>query len=416
MRKAFVLLVLPAVTFLYSASAGAQGRGQQPVQMPEGAGKELVTATCARCHGLNLITQSWGYTKDGWKGLFGTMVMLPSDQAETVATYLATHFPVKPAPEGKVIPGPARVSFKEWQAPTLGQRPHDPMAAKDGSLWWTGQFANRLGRVDTKSGQIREFPLKEGVNAQPHGLTEDRDGNVYYTGIAKNVIGKLNPRTGEVTEYPLNLEGSRGPHTPIIDAKGIVWFSLQSGHVGRLNPANGEMRIVPSPTQPSYPYGMVTDSKGTVWYVDFRNPLLASVDAVTMAFKEYKLPNAESRPRRIAITPDDIVFYTDYSRGYLGRFDTKTGAIKEWLSPGGLQSEPYGIVYSRGAIWYSESGVRPNTLVRFDPRNESFQSWIIPGGGGVVRNMAVFANGDLALAESGVNKVALVEITNPGTN
>ena len=64
-----------------------------------------------------------------------------------------------------------------------------------------------------------------------------------------------------------------------------------------------------------------------------------------------------------------------------------------------------------GAIWYSESAVRPNTLVRFDPRTEKFQTWIIPAGGGVVRNMKVTEDGDsLVLAESGVNKIALVTI------
>jgi len=41
--------------------------------------------------------------------------------------------------------------------------------------------------------------------------------------------------------------------------------------------------------------------------------------------------------------------------------------VQEWPSPGGRQSEPYGIAYGDGALWYSESAVRPNTLVRFDP-------------------------------------------------
>src|SRR5579863_4214711 len=82
--------------------------------------------------------------------------------------------------------------------------------------------------------------------------------------------------------------------------------------------------------------------------------------------REYLLPNEATRPRRIAITPDDVIYYSDYSRGYLGRFDPKTGQVTEWPSPGGAQSRPYGITYLKGAIWYSESAVRPNTLVRFD--------------------------------------------------
>ena len=63
----------------------------------------------------------------------------------------------------------------------------------------------------------------------------------------------------------------------------------------------------------------------------------------------------------------------------------------------------------KNAVWYSESGVEPNTLVRFDPRSEKFQTWPIPSGGGVVRNMMPTADGGLVLAESGVGKIALVE-------
>ena len=113
---------------------------------------------------------------------------------------------------------------------------------------------------------------------------------------------------------------------------------------------------------------------------------------------------------RVAITPDDVIWYSDYARGYLGRFDTKTGDVKEFASPGGPYSQPYGIVYLKGAVWYSESGVRPNTLVRFDPASEKFQAWSIPSGGGVVRNMMVTRDGNIAMAESGVNRVALVEV------
>jgi virginiamycin B lyase len=129
-----------------------------------------------------------------------------------------------------------------------------------------------------------------------------------------------------------------------------------------------------------------------------------------MEIKEWTLPNADSRPRRIAITSDDAVWYSDYSRGYLGRLDTKTGAVTEWPSPGGPRSQPYGITALNDVIWYSESAVRPNTIVRFDPKTQKFQTWIIPGGGGVVRNMMTTHDGNLVIAESGVNKVGLVLI------
>ena len=68
-----------------------------------------------------------------------------------------------------------------------------------------------------------------------------------------------------------------------------------------------------------------------------------------------------------------------------------------------------------GAIWYSESAVRPNTLVRFDLKTEKFQTWIVPGGGGVIRNMKSTPDGKLVIAESGVNQVGLIEIGGGGS-
>ena len=94
------------------------------------------------------------------------------------------------------------------------------------------------------------------------------------------------------------------------------------------------------------------------------------------------LPNAESRPRRLTITADDVVCYADYSRGYLGMYNPKTGASKEMAVAERPEVAAMRHRQVNGVIWYSESAIRPNTLVRFDPKTEKFQSWIIPGGGG----------------------------------
>lgn len=404
------VLAFLAVSLAASLSVEVRGQRGQPVQLPDGPAKEMVQTTCSRCHGLNMITGSWGYTRAGWETLFSTMVALPKDHAATIAEYLAQHFPEKPAPPAVVIPGAASVSIKEWVVPTLGSRPHDPLAAADGSVWWTGQFANVLGRLDPKTGTLKEFPLKT-PQSGPHGLVADKAGNVWYTGISKNHIGRLDPKSGEVTEYPLPDPKARGPHTPIFDQKGTLWFTLQSGMVGRLLPTTGEIKIAATPSSNTYPYGIVVNSRGVPWYVDFRGNRLGSVDPVTMEIKEHVLPDEAARPRRIAITPDDVLWYTDYARGYLGRFDPKTGQAREWPSPGGRQSQPYGITAVGNIVWYSESAVRPNTLVRFDTQAEKFQTWVIPSGGGVVRNMMATSDGNIVMACSGVNRVALVEVT-----
>ncbi len=397
--------------------AGRQGGpgGRGAVQLADGPGRQQLEAACTRCHGVNLIAGSLGYTKEGWQDRIATMVVLPAADLETISSYLATHYPIKPAPSAVLISGPATVTIKEWSAPTLGSRPHDSHAAADGSIWWTGQYANKLGRLDPKTGQIREFDLP--AKSQPHGLAEDRQGNIWSTGIQKGVIGRLDPRTGQVREYPLNEPASRGPHTPIYDAKsGMLFFTLQSGHVGRLNTADGAMVIAKTPSDNTYPYGIRLNSAGVPWYVDFRGNRVATVDPATMKITEFPLPHPDARPRRLTITADDIIYYSDFPRGMLGRFDPKTKQVKEWLSPGGPDSEPYAITQIGGIIWYSESGVRPNTMVRFDPKTEKFQTFAIPSGGGVLRHFEATRDGNIATANSGVNKIGLVEIGTLGAN
>ena len=154
----------------------------------------------------------------------------------------------------------------------------------------------------------------------------------------------------------------------------------------------------------------MVNSKGVPFFVEFGANKVASIDPSTMIIREWTLPNAASRPRRLAIDAQDNVWYSDYARGFLGKLDPATSQVKEWASPGGPKSQPYGIAVIDGKIWYSESGVQPNTIVMFDPATEKFQTWPIPSGGGVVRNVSVTKDGNLALALSGVNKIGLVEI------
>ena len=410
MRKSAFMFLAIVMAFLCAVlSVRVQGQGGGQVQLPEGPGKELVQASCTACHSLNNIPNSWGYTREGWELLFSSMVAFPQVQADVVADYLAANFPEKPVPAAVLIPGSASVSIREWLLPSLGSRPHDPLATPDGAIWWTGMWANVLGRLDPGTGSMGEYPLKT-AQSDPHGLVADRSGNIWYTANSKTHIGKLDPNTGEVTEYPLPDPTARGPHTPIFDQQGTLFFTLQSSQVGRLNPATGEVTLARTPSSNTYPYGIQVNSKGIPWYVDFRGNRVGSINPVTMEIREYPLPDPAARPRRLAITPDDAVWYTDYARGYLGRFDPATGQVREWPSPGGRRSAPYGIASIGGILWYSESEVRPNTLVRFDPQTERFQTWVIPSGGGIVRNMMATADGNLVLACSGVNRVALVEI------
>src|SRR5713226_1393603 len=303
-----------------------------------------------------------------------------------------------------------KVAIKEWEVPTKGAHPHDPAVGGDGALWFTEQLQNKIGRVDPKTGAFKEYPLKV-EDSGPHGLVADSAGNIWFTGNGKGYIGKLDPKSGAVTPYQMPDEKAEDPHTAVFDAQGILWFTVQVGNmVGRLDPQSGKIELKKVQGQRALPYGIAINSKGVPFFCEFGTNKMAKIDPQSMEITEYKLPE-RARPRRMAIDAHDKIYFTDYEGGNLGKLDPATGAVKMWPSPGGAGAAPYGITITPdGMVWYSESGVKPNTMVRFDPKTEQFARAPIPSGGGTVRNMAATPDGRVYIACSGVNKVGVVQV------
>jgi virginiamycin B lyase len=213
-----------------------------------------------------------------------------------------------------------------------------------------------------------------------------------------------------VKEYKMPVEKADDPHTAAFDANGTLWFTLQGANmVGRLDPKSGKIELKDVPTENALPYGMQVNSKGVPFFCELGTNKIGSIDPKTMAIHDYALPEPV-RPRRMAIDGQDRVYFSDFKAGHLGRLDPKTREVKLWDSPGGAESNPYGMTITPdGMVWYSESGVKPNTVVRFDPKTETFAKADIPSGGGVVRNMAATKDGRVYIACSGVDKVGVVQ-------
>ena len=275
---------------------------------PDGPGKEILEKKCSTCHAPEQVT-TFGRSAEEWHEVVVSMIDLGAEineeEAKVLVEYLAKNWPVKgstPPPPGneptekpaekpaEKPPAPAAIApasshgptvmIREWDVPTPNSRPHDPQAASDGSIWYTGQRANVLGRLDPKTGQIKEFALKT-PDSGPHGLTEDKAGNIWYTGNSKALIGKLDPKTGQVTEYPMPDPAAKDPHSLIFDQKGMLWFTVQGANmVGRLNPATGELALRNAPTSKSLPYGIMVNSKGVPFFVEFGANKIASIDPV----------------------------------------------------------------------------------------------------------------------------------------
>jgi virginiamycin B lyase len=373
-------------------------------ELPAGKGKELVQSFCSSCHGISTITRSAGFASaDKWQQLFSTMVDLPATETNTVASYLAEHFPEDTSRRPTLIAGDANIEIIEWQVPTLGQRSRDPIEAPDGSIWWTGMWASLAGRLDPKTGHMKEYPLPP--TARPHSILPDREGNIWYTGNSNATVGKLDPATGEVKEFKTQ---SRDPHTAVFHPNGKLYFTAQgAGMMGRLNPNTGELREVKTEARP---YGIKVGPNGHLWIAHNGTNKIARMHPDTLELKFYEVPNTRTRIRRLDLDSDGMIWFVNSSMGKIGRLNPENGEIKQWDSPSGPSSHPYALAVINDVVWYNESGMRPDTLVRFDPKTEQFQSWAIPSGVGIVRNMWVTKDKNLLIHQTSSNRIGLVKI------
>lgn len=280
------------------------------------------------------------------------------------------------------------VDLREWAVPWEDSGPRDPDVAADGRVWFVGQKGDYVASFEPRSEQFRRFELDPGTG--PHNLIVDTQGTVWYAGNRASHIGRLDPATGEITRIAMPDPAAKDPHTLTFDREGNIWFTVQQGNfVGRLSMEDEAVQLIEVPTPRARPYGIVVNSNGIPWAVEFGSHKLIRINPETMKLQEIALPHEDARPRRLVITSDDRVWYGDFARGYLGRYDPDSGEFAEWPLPAGSDSRPYGMAVDRlDRIWLVETGVSPNRFVGFDTESEEFMSVTpIPSGAGAVRHM-----------------------------
>ena len=82
-----------------------------------------------------------------------------------------------------------------------GDGPHDVAPAPDGTVWYTGQRAGVLGRLDPKTGKVDRIKL--GEESAPHGVVVGPDGAVWVNDGGLNALLRVDPDTREIRRWPL---------------------------------------------------------------------------------------------------------------------------------------------------------------------------------------------------------------------
>ena len=284
-----------------------------------------------------------------------------------------------------------------------GDRPHDVAPAPDGTVWYTGQRAGVLGRLDPKTGTVERIPL--GSGSAPHGVIVGPDGGAWITDGGLNAIVRVDPETKAVQSWPLpEARGYTNLNTAVFDGQGRIWFTGQNGIYGRLDPKTGEMWVWDAPKGRG-PYGIAATPSGEIWWVSLAGGYLATVNPNTGSARMFEPPNKEQGARRVWSDSTGRLWISEWNTGHVSVFNPVDGVWKTWKLPGASPRAYSVYVDEQDKVWLTDFGA--NAIVRFDPVKESFESFPSDRSGANVRQM-LGRKGEAWGAESGTDRLVVI--------
>lgn len=266
----------------------------------------------------------------------------------------------------------AQVTVQEYRIPG-GHRVHDVWAdaAPDGPVWFSAQGSGHLGILDPKSGKVELVAL--GAGASPHGVIAGPDGAPWLTDGGQNAIVRVDPRTRAVKLWKLPAStGYANLNTAIFDAKGVHWFTGQSGIYGRLDPRSGDMQVFKAPKGRG-PYGIHVTPDGVVYYASLAGSHIARIDGATGAATVIEPPTPRQGARRVWSDSKGNIWVAEWNSGNLSRYEPKSGKWSAWKAPG-EGAQLYAVyVDQTDKVWVSEWAAQ--VMLRFDPATGKFESF-----------------------------------------
>jgi virginiamycin B lyase len=289
-----------------------------------------------------------------------------------------------------------------------GEHPHDVApAAFDQRIWYTAQAAGALGLFDPETGEIETIPLGDG--SAPHGVIVGPDGAAWVTDGGLNAIVRVESETYALSQYPVP-RANANLNTAVIDPHGVVWFTGQSGIVGRVDSARHEpgdaAEIIDAPRGQG-PYGITATPAGDVYFASLAGNYLGRIDTDGDRFWVVELdpPTLEQGTRRAWSDSQGVIWTSEWNAGQVGRYDPATDSWQEWRLPGDSPQAYAVYVDDRDVVWLTDFG--GNALVRFDPATEAFDAIALPDPGSSVRQLHG-RPGQVWGAASAVDKLVVV--------
>jgi virginiamycin B lyase len=296
----------------------------------------------------------------------------------------------------------AAYEVKTFKVPQ-GARPHDVAVSANGIVWYTAQGQGALGRLDPRTGAVRQIRL--GQNSAPHGVIVGPDGAPWITDGGLNAIVRVDPVTEKVTAYPLpKAQNYANLNTATFDQTGVLWFTGQAGVYGKVDPKSGEVKVWDAPRGLG-PYGIATTPAGDVWFSSLAGSYIARIDPKSGALEVVDTPTKGAGARRVWSDSKNRLWVSQWNSGHVSMYDPVAKAWKEWKLPG-ARPQTYSVyVDETDAVWLTDFGA--NAIVRFDPKTERFESFPSDQPYASVRQM-LGRPGEAWGAESGIDRLVVV--------
>ena len=396
---------------------------------PAAKAKDTIFANCFICHGFQTRMASVTRDLDGWRDRvqymrdtmqFSLSWRFTDKDAEEVASYLNSLY----GPESVLPRSPAdlpgyketvrpftseatNIVYVEYEMPGPSRLPFSAAPDNKGFVWIPNfGAANKISRLDSKTGEMVDFPVPNIGTAAVHSAFPAADGSVWLAEQGSNKLGHWDPATQKITEYQDKyLPGKEGQedggsrHTVRIDARGNVWASGYP--LVRFDPETKKFTDFP---EAAHTYSVTFDKDSNVWFTNPGTGQIGKVDAKSLKISQWTPPTPETYQRRLDIDPDGIVWFGEYRAGKIGRFDPKTESFKEYTLPGAPDTYPYAIAAGPDHyIWYSSYYL--DIIGRLDPKTGKVTEYPFPHSENTIREFFRDSQGRIWYGTPSNNKV-----------
>ena len=280
---------------------------------------------------------------------------------------------------------------------------HDVAPAPDGGVWFTAQRSGHLGWFDPKSG--RTELIKLGFRSSPHGVIQGPDKAAWITDGGRNAIVRIAWPSREQRDFVLPPDAPYANlNTCAFDGDGDLWFTGQSGVVGKVTVKTGAVSLRDAPKGRG-PYGICSTPAGEVWWCSLANSFIARIDRRTGDSTVVQPPTADQGARRVWSDGHGRIWVSEWNSGQVSMHDPASKAWRYWKLPG-INPRCYAVyVDERDQVWLSEwSG---NAMYRFDPRNETFEHFGFTREPTNIRQI-LGRPGEVWLPESGTEFISVI--------